>query len=178
MNYTVRKMDHTDIPLIVDYFVNADADYLLGMGAEKHKFPKREDWIAKLELEFKKPVEEKQFYYIIWLEDGQPIGHCNIDKIIFGKTATMHLHLWKPLSRKRGVGTQLSRLSIPYFFKNLKLEVLVCEPYALNPAPAKTLPKLGFEFKSAYTTTPGCINFEQLVNRFEMTFDQYKTLYS
>jgi len=49
MNYTVRKMDHTDIPLIVDYFVNADADYLLGMGAEKHKFPKREDWIAKLE---------------------------------------------------------------------------------------------------------------------------------
>jgi len=178
MNYAVREMNITDISLIVDYFVNADADYLLGMGAEKHKFPKRDNWIAKLELEFKKPLKEKLFYYTVWLENDHPIGHCNIDKIAYGNMATMHLHLWKPVSRKRGIGTHLLRRSIPYFFQNFKLDVLICEPYALNPAPVKTLPKLGFEFKRAYTTTPGWINFEQTVNRFEMTFDQYKARYS
>jgi RimJ/RimL family protein N-acetyltransferase len=58
----------------------------------------------------------------------------------------MHLHLWYPDKRIKGMGVQLVKKSLPYFFNNLHLKTLYCEPYALNPAPNKTLPKVGFEF--------------------------------
>jgi len=43
MNLTVREMQLSDIEKIVDYFVNADLEFLKGMGADKSKLPKREE---------------------------------------------------------------------------------------------------------------------------------------
>jgi len=74
----------------------------------------------------------------------------------------MHLHLWNAASRKKGIGSQLVKMSLKYFFENLKLKRLFCEPYALNPAPNKTLEKTGFDFVKEYITIPGAFNFEQL----------------
>ncbi|MEL7119370.1 MAG: GNAT family protein [Bacteroidota bacterium] len=78
----------------------------------------------------------------------------------------MHLHLWKPELRKRGEGTQLVKMSLPLFFETFKLQKLYCEPYALNPAPNKTLPKLGFQFVEQYETIPGWINLPQIVRKY------------
>jgi len=39
MNISVRAMKRSDIVLIVDYFINADSEFLKGMGAEKSKLP-------------------------------------------------------------------------------------------------------------------------------------------
>ncbi len=61
MKLSVREWQPGDIEQIVDYFVLADADFLNGMGAEKHKLPEREAWIQKLHSEFKKPNFEKNF---------------------------------------------------------------------------------------------------------------------
>lgn len=168
MKLTVREIQLTDIEKIVDYFVNADTEFLRGMGADKRKLPKREEWIEKLEFELNKPYAEKEFYYVIWLLDNLPIGHSNINKIEFGKDATMHLHLWKNDKRKNGLGFDFLRLTIPYYFKNFKLEKLICEPYSENVAPNKVLKKLGFELVQTYKTTPGWINFYQRVNRYEL----------
>jgi len=107
---------------------------------------------------------------MIWLFNGKAIGHCNVNNIIFGQSAFMHLHMWNAPNRKKGMGSQLVQLSIPYFFKHLELKELFCEPYALNPAPNKTLAKLGFQFIKKHVTIPGSLNFEQEVNRWR--FDQ------
>jgi hypothetical protein len=45
---------------------------------------------------------------------------------------------------------------------------LICEPYARNKAPNAILPQLGFIKIKTYRTTPGAMNFEQEVNRWEM----------
>lgn len=172
MEMTVREMQLTDIEKIVDYFVNADKEFLKGMGADKSKLPKREEWIEKLKLEFKKPYAEKEFYYIIWLIDNLPIGHSNINKITFGKDATMHLHIWKNDKRKNGLGLDFLRLTIPYYFKNFNLKKLICEPYSKNIAPNRVLDKLGFVLVQTYDTTPGWINFHQTVNRYELKEEQ------
>jgi len=87
----------------------------------------------------------------------------------------MHLHLWNKDVRKKGYGTRFVKLSLPYFFGNYQLKKLFCEPYALNPAPNKTLEKAGFEFIKEYTTIPGFINFEQPVCLWEMRFEKFKT---
>ena len=85
----------------------------------------------------------------------------------------MHLHLWNSKFRLKGVGTKMVNNSLPYFFNILKLKKIYSEPYALNPAPNKALEKIGFNFVKTYTTTPGSLNFEQTVNRWEMTLEDF-----
>jgi RimJ/RimL family protein N-acetyltransferase len=76
----------------------------------------------------------------------------------------MHLHIWNANNRRGGSATQLLKPSIVNFFERFQLRELFCEPYALNAAPNKTLPKAGFHFVKTYETTPGWINFHQPVN--------------
>jgi ribosomal-protein-alanine N-acetyltransferase len=168
MQIKVREIEPNDIEKIVDYFVNSDAEFLNAMGADKSKFPEREEWIEKLESEFEKIYKKKESYFIIWLIDDQPVGHSNINKIEFGNIATMHLHLWGNDKRKNGLGLDFLRLTVPYYFKNFRLEKLICEPYSGNIAPNRVLQKLGFELVRTYDTTPGWLNFHQKVNRYEL----------
>jgi RimJ/RimL family protein N-acetyltransferase len=144
---------------IVDYFVNADAKFLDGMGVDPKKLPARELWLGSLEENHSKPINERTIYSVIWHVDGKAIGHSNINKIIFGEEAFMHLHMWKPDTRNRGLGIELIRQSIPFYFHEFKLKNLYCEPYALNPAPNKTMKKIGFDFIKEYETIPGLISF-------------------
>lgn len=168
MNISVRESTASDIEHIVDYFVNADALFLKGMGADKALLPERAHWIQKLQVEFSKPYEEKNYLYFIWMLDGKAIGHSNVNNIKFGESATMHLHLWERVKRKSGLGFQFIQLTIPHYFEKLQLKKIICEPYAENTAPNKTLKKLGFEFVRAYETIPGPISFQQVVNRYEL----------
>lgn len=172
MTLTVREIQLNDIEKIVDYFILADEKFLHGMGADKSKLPDKREWIKTLESELKKSYTNKEFYYIIWLLDNQEVGHSNINNIEFGKSATMHLHLWNGEIRKRGLGLDFLKLTIPYYFKNFGIETLICEPYSKNIAPNRVLIKLGFEFVRTYDTTPGLINFHQTVNRYELKKEQ------
>lgn len=171
MNISVREMEKGDIELIVDYFSKADAAFLNGMGADKRKLPDRTDWIRKLNRAFEAPMAEKEIYYVIWMIDGRAAGHSNIDKINFGSNARMHLHLWDGSTRKKGLGLELVKQSIPYYFKHFELEKLICEPYAENAAPNRLLKKVGFELVRQYETVPGWISYHQAVNRYEITKD-------
>jgi len=108
--------------------------------------------------------------------DGVPIGHSNVNDVIYGQQATMHLHIWQSANRQKGIGSTLISKSLPFYFEQLQLKKLFCEPYALNPAPNKTLKKIGFELLKNYRTTPGGINFEQEVNRWVLTKERYLQL--
>jgi RimJ/RimL family protein N-acetyltransferase len=165
---TVRELQAGDIPAIADYWLHADADYMKGMGVDLAKLPSRQEWEAMLTEQINTPLQDKKSYCLIWEVDGRAIGHSNINKIIPGKEAYMHLHIWDPAIRSKGYGRRFIHLSIPYFFKGYNLQTLYCEPYALNHAPNRTLEQAGFRFVRAYVTTPGWINFEQTVRLYEM----------
>jgi RimJ/RimL family protein N-acetyltransferase len=169
-------MHKSDIDLITQYWLTADADFLLGMGVDIGKMPSRENWHQMLGEQLIQDYPEKKSYCLIWTVDHEPIGHSNVNKIKFGEEAYMHLHIWNTGTRQKGYGVKLVKKSLPYFFKNLGLKTLYCEPYALNPAPSKVLEKVGFSFVKEYKTTPGWINFEQQVNRWELTLDEFSKL--
>ncbi len=105
-----------------------------------------------------------------------PVGHSNVNKIIFGEEAYMHLHLWKADKRQKGIGTALVKMTLPYFFDNLQLKTLYCDPYALNPAPSKTVEKVGFTFIKEHRSIPGYLNFEQQTKLWALSYDNYKKL--
>ena len=176
MKLSVREMKENDIAAIVNYFCDASPDFLLGMGANKALLPNKKMWMKAIHNQLAKPYTEKEIYYTIWQADGQPIGHSNINKIRYGIEANMHLHMWHGQNRKKGVGGQLVKESIACFFTHFNLQRLLCEPYTKNPAPAKTLPGLGFEFEKEYETIPGAICFPQKVKRFVLSREKWNGL--
>jgi RimJ/RimL family protein N-acetyltransferase len=160
----VRELQYSDIELIINYWLKSDPEFLTAMGVDLEKIPEREHWQSMLEEQLSQNFSEKKSYCIIWLQDGNPIGHSNVNKIQFGKEAYMHLHLWKPENRRRGMGLELIKKTIPYFFRNLDLQKIFSEPNAMNPAPNKALERAGFSFLGNYVCIPGWINTEQEVN--------------
>ena len=171
---SVRELTEADIDFIIAYWLNADETFLNGMGADIAKMPSGNEWKRMLTEQISQSYEEKKSYCIIWLIDGNPVGHANVNKIKFGEEAYMHLHLWKAGNRQKGAGTTLVKLALPYFFENLQLKKLYCEPYALNPAPNKTLEKVGFTFIKEHITVPGILNFEQKVKLWQLSDDDLR----
>jgi len=172
----VREIQISDVKLIVNYFHNSTPDFLIGMGADPKKLPEKEKWKNLLLEEINKSLKDKNFYYIIWTIDKVPIGHSNINKIEFGKSAFMHLHLWNNDNRQKGAGQFFIKKTIPYYFDNFELDELLCEPYAKNPAANRILKKIGFELVKTYETTPGWINFHQLVNKWCLTKSKFEKI--
>jgi len=167
-NLSVREIQNADITAIVDYWLNADTAFLQGMGVDLSKIPDRTQWESMLTAQLSQSYTEKQSYCMIWEMDGVPIGHSNVNKIMYGEAAYMHLHLWDREVRQKGMGAAFVKMSLPYFFNNLHLKTIYCEPYALNIAPNRTLEKVGFRFVKKHITTPGFLNFEQEINRWEI----------
>ena len=170
MEPEVRDLLPEEVTLIADYWTTSSDEHLNSMGADPAKLPSREQFIGMLSRQLSLPLNQRTAHPLLWLIDGQPAGHCNINQIQYGNEAHMHLHLWEKTSRRRGIGTWLVKKSIPVFLRDFALKRLYCEPYALNPAPNRTLEKAGFRFVKSYVTVPGSINFEQEVNQW--VFDQ------
>ena len=174
---SVREIQEQDFDRVIDYFAFAEEKFLTNMGVDIDKLPGKKEWRDLLRADFSKPIQDKQAYFLIWQWNDLPVGHSNINKIIFGQEAFMHLHLWNEDQRATGKGTEFVRLSIPFYFHHFKLHNLYCEPYALNPAPNRTLEKLGFDFIQEYETTPGWLNFHQKVKRWCLERGKFERLY-
>lgn len=173
MKINIREIELKDIDLVADYWFTSKPDHLVGMGVDLDKLPTREALTNTLIHQVNSSLTDKSSYALIWEIDGKPSGHTNINQIKFGEKAFMHLHLWNPGNRRKGIGSELVQKSLSYFFDNFELKELYCEPYALNPAPNNTLKKIGFEFIKTYRTIPGTLNFEQEVNQWKMTKEVY-----
>jgi RimJ/RimL family protein N-acetyltransferase len=151
---------------MVDYFLNADDEFLRRMGVARSRLPPREDWVGSALRDHDRPNHEKERAYLAWLLNGVAIGHSSINKIRVGDEAFIHLHLWLPAHRQEGLGTTFFQLSVLRFAKDFSLKRVYCEPCAENPGPNRVLLKSEFRFLKRYRTVPGPINFEQDVNQY------------
>ena len=173
---SVREMTLTDVDAVVNYWHQHNEAFLAAMGVDVEKLPSKEQLTLMLSEHLSTPLEKRKSYCLIWELDNKPIGHCNTNPTLFGEEACMHLHIWKKEARKQGLGTAFVKLSLPWFFKNLRLKKLFCQPYVLNDAPNKTLEKAGFEFIKEYVTIPGFLNFEQRVKQWQFTREKFERL--
>ncbi|WP_281613007.1 GNAT family protein [Flammeovirga sp. SubArs3] len=166
--YNVREINTNDIQHIIDYWLKSDHKYLQSLGVDIQKLPSEEQLKTMLSKQISLEYKDKPSFAVIWEIDGKAVGHSNITDISFGNIANMHLHLWEKDVRQKGAGTILVKQSLPFFFELFQLKSIICEPYAENPAPNKTLEKVGFKLIKRYRTIPGSLNFEQDVNQWEI----------
>jgi RimJ/RimL family protein N-acetyltransferase len=163
---TVRLMMRPEADLIIDYFTSATSEYLENLGVDPTRLPTVAAWGQHYDREFDLPVERRPSLALIWLDGDQPVGFSTADKIVFGQRANMHLHLFQPDNRARGLGAACVRQSVDLFFTTLQLKQLFCEPNAFNVAPNRALQKAGFKYLKTHWTVPSPINFHQAVTRW------------
>ena len=157
-------LSETDI--IIDYFHSASPEFLNSLGVDPSRLPARAQWNDIFARYFALPIEERNFFPIMWEIEGKPAGFTSADKIIFGHEAYMHLHIFAPEQRKAGNGTFFVGESAKIYFDTLRISRLYCEPYALNVAPNRTLQAAGFKYVKTHETVPGPLNFHQPVTRW------------
>ena len=165
----VRPMAVDEVSLMVDYFLDAPAELHERMGVEPARLPERDWWIEHVQADLMQPMDRRKYLYFVAVVEGIPVAHCNVSKVVFGVEAYMHLHVWETGDRLSGVGTEMVRQSLPLFCSELQLPVIYCEPKASNEGPNRTLAKAGFDLVKTYRTTPGWLNYEQEVNRWEFS---------
>ena len=153
---------------MIDYFLDADDAYLRGMGADRSRFPSRNDWLREVLADQKRAESRKDRIYLGWFYNGRLVGHSSVNQIEIGEQAYLHLHLWDPALRRNGLGAEFLRRSIACFRRRLHLKRVICEPYADDVAPNRVLQKLGFTFIGRFKRVPGSITYEQDVNRWEL----------
>lgn len=175
---SVRELRESDVDLIIRYWSQSSPEYLFSMGVDLKKLPDEKGWRKMLHEQLATPLEKKNSYCIIWELNQQPIGHSNTNPTHYGESAFMHLHIWNADIRRKGYGTALLKLTLPYFFKNLQLKKLYCQPVSINSAPNKTLQHAGFDFVKEHITVPGAICFEQPSRLWEMSLKKFIELYS
>jgi len=159
----------SEASLIIDTFHNASPEFLNSLGVDPAKLLPREKWSAHYEREFGLPVERRSSFLVLWEDGDKPLGFSTADKIVIGERAFMHLHIFYPERRQRGLGTALVRQTVQVYFDVLQIEELFCEPYALNAAPNRTLQKAGFKYVMTHETVHGPLNFHQPVNRWRLS---------
>ena len=162
----IRPLESADFGLIANYFSSADAKALRKMGVEPSKLPMMIEWHDILSEDLTRSERYKKLYYLIWEIDGIPVGHSNLNQISYGKEAFLHFHIWYPDYRRKGYGKYFLKESLNTYFPKFQLKKLLCEPYALNLAPNKTLASVGFSFIKEYEPKAGWINFPQKVSRW------------
>ena len=170
---SVREFELSDLEPFISYWLNASASHLAAMGVEIKNLPAKEEFITYWTSQLNMPIEERQSYCVIWEKNGIAVGHSSTRPTVFGKEAYMHLHLWNDEDRRKGLGSEFVRQTLPFFFENLQIKDLYCEPFALNEAPNRTMQKVGFEFVKEYTTTPGPFNFSQNVQLWHLSRKQF-----
>jgi RimJ/RimL family protein N-acetyltransferase len=173
---SVRELQSKDVDLMLHYWFDSSPAFLRQMGVDLKRLPSKEQFGQTLLEQLHTSFEQKKSYCIIWELDHNPVGHSSVNPIHFGEEAYMHLHLWNTAERKKGLGTELVKMTLPWYFKNLGLIKLYCQPYSLNAAPHRTLEKAGFEFVKELTIVPGQLSFEQPVKRWELTREKFHTL--
>jgi RimJ/RimL family protein N-acetyltransferase len=161
-----RPMQLAETELIIDYFHSASPEFLNTLGVDPSRLLDRAQWRARFEHRFTLPIEERNFFAILWEIDGRPAGWSSADKVVFGQEAYMHLHVLDPERRRAGNGTFFVRESAKIYFDTLRISRLFCEPHALNVAPNRTLQAAGFKYVKTHETVPGPFNFHQPVTRW------------
>jgi hypothetical protein len=81
MQLSVREMKLSEVHLVIDYFHNSTSEYLDSMGVDPSRLLSREAWYAKLESEFALPLKQRQWFPVIWLQNGNPVGYSSCDRI-------------------------------------------------------------------------------------------------
>ena len=153
---------------VITYFHSRSDAQLAVMGCARDCLPEMSVWRDDLFMQASLPVCERSIYYVGWYADRRLIGHANINDIVFGDRALLHMHMWDDGMTGRGYGPRLLTESLRHFFREFSLRQITCTPKADNPGPNGALRRLGIPIAQHYEARPGPMATDQMVNHYDI----------
>jgi RimJ/RimL family protein N-acetyltransferase len=169
MEFLNRELRAEDIPLITGYWDSITPSDIQRMYIDVSKLPSKEEQAERLKTLLDTPPAERSADPLIWEVDEKAVGMTNLNNIVRGEEANIHLHVFDPQSRGKGIGRRLFIISVHKYLQRHQLKKVICEPAATNPDPNRLMQTLGIPVVRKYLNkTPSVICFEHEVNRYEI----------
>lgn len=168
---SVRALSVTDIPFIVNYWLQSSPENLIRMGVDNQKIPTASQFEQGLRSLLEQDGHETKTSYRIWLVDDLPIGFSSLKNIQFEESGEMHLHIWDASFIGKGYGGILFCLSAQSFYEAFKLKAIKCEPRASNPLPNKMLRKVGFPLVETRIAASSELSLVCELNQYNIRLD-------
>ena len=143
MELRVRPISEKDNGFI-NYWLQLSPDEIERLGVAVDRLPSADEMRSGLRANGKSASGTVATFVLAWVVDGEAIGHSSLKDIVPGESGRIHLHMWRPDLRGRGLGPRLFCLSALDFYGRFRLERIICEPKADNPAPNRMLQRIGF----------------------------------
>ena|SRR5690554_1073778 len=167
----IRALSVTDIPFIVNYWLQSSPEDLVRMGVDSQRIPTASQFEEGLRSLLGQDGQETKTSYRIWLVDGLPIGFSSLKNIQYEQSGEMHLHIWNSSFIGKGYGPILFCLSAQSFYDTFKLKAIKCEPRASNPFPNRMLQKIGFPFVGSRVGASSELSLSCELNQYNITLD-------
>jgi RimJ/RimL family protein N-acetyltransferase len=134
-------MQAQDVPTIAQWNQDLDFTARMGVPSEAHTLEARQDFFERNS----RITDGSAEFSIIALDSGQLVGFGGLFDITRAMTATMFVGIGDPARRKRGYGTEATRLICEYGFFFRSLHSIKVEVHAYNAEARRLYERLGFK---------------------------------
>ena len=136
----LERFDKNDIPEILEWLKDTDAEFLIQLAGPRYKYPLNEEQLLDT-------LKDETFllFRAIEQETDEVIGHCQLMRInLDNKTASIGRVLLKPEKRGFGYGNTMLQQLINYAIDELQLEKLTLKVFNFNKSAYQCYLRLGF----------------------------------
>jgi RimJ/RimL family protein N-acetyltransferase len=134
-------MQAQDVPSFARWNQDLDFTARLGVPGEAHTLEARQDFYERNS----RITDSSAEFSIIELDTGQLVGFGGLFDITRAMTATIFVGIGDPAQRKRGFGTEATRLICEYGFFFRSLHSIKVEVHAFNVEAIRLYERLGFK---------------------------------
>lgn len=171
---SVRDIQESDIPLLLDYWFRSPPGFIEGMGVDLAKMPTELEMRGNVTKRIRDnrvlPVSKLPILVITY--DAKPIGVHNINPLIEADYGIFHAHIWNPTYRRQGLGLRSYPKACRLFMERFELKRILFKTPLQNTGSIRVKEKLGIRCIGEETVGFGIIKDGTRTKVFELNREE------
>lgn len=175
---TVRDLQESDIPFVLDYWYRSPPGFIEAMGVDLAKMRTESEMRTGLTQKIRDNLRlpKSSLNALAIIHRGEAIGFHVLNPLFENDYGIFHAHLWAPDFRRRGVGSRSYPHACRMFIERFNLRRVLFKTPLQNVGAIRTKEKLGIRSIGEETIGFGIIREGTLARVFELTREEASRL--